>query len=169
MLAQGFTRNTFNCGEGAAIIPVDARGRMFSLPPNSAANSHFLSMLRYLLVQDWDLDDDGRPDTLRLLFATPKRWMEDGKEIRVDNAPSAFGQVSIHTRSALSEGRVFADLKLPARNQAKTILLRARLPDGWKVTSANIRGKTIPVKPDGTVDLSDANGEVNVVFAVLRI
>jgi len=39
--------------EGAAIEPLDARGRLVSLPPNSAANAHFLSMLRYLLVQDW--------------------------------------------------------------------------------------------------------------------
>ena len=60
MLAQGFTRNTFICGEGASLKPLDDRGRLFSLPPNSAANSHFLSMLRYLLVQDSDLDDDGK-------------------------------------------------------------------------------------------------------------
>jgi len=38
MLAQGFTRNTFNCGEGASLVPLDPRGRLLSLPPNSAAN-----------------------------------------------------------------------------------------------------------------------------------
>src|SRR5204862_6814739 len=36
--------------------------------------------LRYLLVQDYDLDDDGRPETLRLRFAAPRPWLEDGKE-----------------------------------------------------------------------------------------
>ena len=37
MLAQGFTRNTFISGEGAALTPVDADGRIFYCPPNSAA------------------------------------------------------------------------------------------------------------------------------------
>ena len=48
-----------------------------------------------MLVQDWDLDDDGVPETLRLLFATPRRWLEDGKELKVERAPTAFGPVSI--------------------------------------------------------------------------
>jgi hypothetical protein len=94
--------------------------------------------------------------------------MENGKEIRVDDAPSAFGRVSIHTRSSLSEGKVFADLKLPTRNQAKSVLLRARVPDDWKVTNASVSGKDIPVKTDGTVDLSDAKGDVKVIFIVAR-
>src|SRR5437870_2930908 len=73
LLAQGLTRNTFIGGEGCSLRPVDDGGRFFYCPPNSAANAHFLSMLRGLLVQDWDLNDDGRPETLRLLFATPRR------------------------------------------------------------------------------------------------
>jgi hypothetical protein len=73
MLAQGFTRNTFVCGEGCNLDPVNDGRRMFYCPPNSAANAHFLSMPRCLLVQDWDLNDDGKPDTLRLAFATSKR------------------------------------------------------------------------------------------------
>ena len=72
MLAQGFTRNTFICGEGCSLKPLDDGGRIFSLPPNSAANAHFLSMLRYLLVQDSDLNDDGKPETLRLWFRHAK-------------------------------------------------------------------------------------------------
>jgi hypothetical protein len=82
MLAQGFTRNTFVCAEGCSLAPVDDGGRFFYCPPNSAANAHFLSMLRHLLVQDRDLNDDGRPETLRLLFATPRRWLEDGQTIK---------------------------------------------------------------------------------------
>ena len=65
------------------------------LPPNSTANASFLQQLRYLLVQDYDTDDDGRADTLRLCFATPRRWLEDGQEIVVERAPTQFGDVSI--------------------------------------------------------------------------
>src|SRR5947208_15870673 len=66
MLAQGFTRNTFICGEGASLVPLDERGRLLSLPPNSAANAHFLSMLPYLVVQDSAMADDGKPEGLKL-------------------------------------------------------------------------------------------------------
>ena len=60
-LAQGLTRDTFIGGEGSQFLNGDARGRSFYLPPNSASNATVLTTLRYLLIQDWDLDDDGRP------------------------------------------------------------------------------------------------------------
>ncbi len=59
-LAQGMTRGTFIGGEGSRFLHGDRWGRSFYLPPNSASNATFLTILRYLLVQDWDLDDDGR-------------------------------------------------------------------------------------------------------------
>ncbi|MEY2429026.1 MAG: hypothetical protein QOJ40_1911, partial [Verrucomicrobiota bacterium] len=127
MLAQGFTRNTFICGEGAAIVPLDPQGRLLSLPPNSAANAHFLSMLRGMLVQDSDLNDDGKPETLRLGFATPKRWLEEGKGYSVQRAPTVFGQVSFKCDSHLSKGEVIAQLDLPQRNTPEKVLLRVRV------------------------------------------
>ncbi|HSU52544.1 MAG TPA: hypothetical protein VLT36_00635 [Candidatus Dormibacteraeota bacterium] len=169
MLAQGFTRNTFICGEGASIIPADPRGRLVSLPPNSAANAHLLSMLRYMLVQDWDLDDNGKPETLRLLFGTPKRWLEDGKLLKVENAPTAFGPVSIHLTSQLNAGKVTADLQLPERNTPKHLLLRARVPDGWQVTGATAGQKSLAVDKTGAIDLTGMKGKTSVVFATARL
>src|SRR5262249_45352472 len=101
MLAQGFTRDTFVAGEGCTLAPVDDGGRFFYCPPNSAGNAHFLTMLRNLLVQDLDLDDDGEPETLRLLFGTSRRWLEDGNRIVVERAPTAFGPVSVRAESHL--------------------------------------------------------------------
>ncbi len=166
MLAQGFTRHTFIAGEGCALTPVDARGRIFYLPPNSAANAHFLSMLRHLLVQDWDLDDDGRPDTLRLLHATPKRWLEDGKAIKVERAPTAFGEVSVTVRSRLSAGEVVADLTLPDRSLPRKTFLRIRVPDGWRVDSAQGGATPLTVDARGTVDISALRGRATLAFKV---
>ncbi len=81
------TRDTFIGCEGSSLAAVDEFGRQLYLPPNSAANSNYLQTLRYLLVQDYDMNDDGKPETLRLLFATPRAWLADGKEIKVANAP----------------------------------------------------------------------------------
>ena len=80
-LAQGMTRGTFIGGEGSRFRHGDANGRSFYLPPNSTSNAAWLIALRYLLIQDWDLDEDGKPDSLRLLFGTPRRWLADGKQI----------------------------------------------------------------------------------------
>ncbi len=168
MLAQGFTRNTFICGEGASIIPLDAQGRLFSLPPNSAANAHFLSMLRDILVQDSDMNDDGKPETLRLGFATPKRWLEDGKGYKIEKAPTAFGPVSLKMESRLKQNEVIAEVDLPQRNDADKILLRARVPDGCKVVSAESSGKKLAVDGKGTIDLSGLKGKQTVRFLVKR-
>ncbi len=166
MLAQGFTRNTFICGEGCNLDPVDDGGRMFYCPPNSAANAHFLSMLRFLLVQDWDLDDDGKPDTLRLAFATPKRWLEDGKAIKVERAPTAFGRVSFKIESKLSKGEVTGEFELPTRNPPQHTWARIRLPDGWQITSTQVKGQNAQADESGAVDLSGQSGKVNLRMAV---
>lgn len=168
MLAQGFTRNTFICGEGCDLEPMDEGGRVFYCPPNSAANAHFLSMLRHLLVQDWDLDGDGKPETLRLAFATPKRWLEDGKVITVERAPTAFGPVSWKLESKLSAGQVVAELDLPARNTPEKTLLRVRVPEGWRVNAAESGGRALAVDPTGTVDITALRGRALIKFAVAR-
>jgi hypothetical protein len=133
-LAQGMTRDTFIDGESSGIEPLDQYGRQMGLPPNSAANANFLLLLRYMLVQDYDFDDDGRADTLRLCFATPRRWLEDGKEIVVERAPTQFGNVSFRIRSDLKHKRVTAEIDLPPRAPKHT-MLRLRLPEGQKISA----------------------------------
>ena len=104
--------------------PSSAAKALASSPRTSAADSsrcrRTARLIRissgncgYMLVQDFDLDDDGQPETLRLLFATPHRWLEDNKTIEVKNAPTAFGPVSITTHALLSQGNVLVDIELP--------------------------------------------------------
>jgi hypothetical protein len=152
--------------KAAPLTPLDPHGRFVSLPPNSAANAHFLSMLRYLLVQDFDFSDDGQPETLRLCFATPRRWLEDGKRIRVERAPTAFGPVSLSLSSHLAQGEVLATVEQPQRKKPETVLLRARVPDGWHVVSAQAGSRTLRVDDKGTVDLSALTGSQTIRFAV---
>ena len=109
------TRGTFIGGEGSRFVHGDANGRSFYLPPNSTSNAAWLIALRNLLVQDWDLDDDAKPETLRLLFAAPRRWLADGQTIRIENAPTAFGPVSCRVESKLSDGYVEVNVTPPPR------------------------------------------------------
>ncbi len=168
MLAHGLTRNTFVGGEGCSLSPIDEGGRVIYCPPNSAANAHLLSMLRNLLVQDWDLNEDGEPDTLRLLFATPRRWLEEGKTIKVERAPTAFGAVSLNVQSRLSQGEVVAQVDLPNRNKPRTTLLRIRMPEGWRINSAKTDSQDLGVDERGTVDVSALKGRNTIRFAVAK-
>lgn len=168
MIAQGLTRTTFIGGEGSSILPVDNNGRFFYLPPNSAASAHALSMLRNLLVQDWDLDDDGKPETLRLGFATPRRWLEDGKTIEVRDAPTAFGKTSFTIKSNLKNGEVELNFTPPHLIPAKT-LIRIRVPDGWKVKSASAGSREFKADEKGTIDLTSVKKQTVIKFKVVQI
>jgi len=166
-LSQGLTRNTFVGGEGTCQMPYDNFGRQMYLPPNSASNAFYLWMLRYMLIQDWDLNSDGRPDTLRISFATPRLWLADGKSISVKNAPTAFGLVSFEMRSRLGKGLVVADVAAPPRAPAR-MLIRARVPRGWRVISARADGKLLPVDNTGVADVTSMRGKFRVSFTVVR-
>ena len=135
---------------------------------NRTSGAFFLWTLRYLLIQDWDMDDDGKPETLRLCFATPKRWLEDGKTIKVEHAPTAFGPLSLIVDSKLSQGEVVANIGLPKRNPPNQILLRIRLPAAWKVTSAKTGRKVLKVDDRSTVDLSSLKGNITIRFTAER-
>jgi hypothetical protein len=164
-LAQAMTRDTFIGGEGSRFLHGDEHGRSFYLPPNSAANATFLTTLRYLLIQDWDLDDDGRPETLRLLDAIPSRWLKDGAVIAVDDAPSAFGPVSLRAESRLKDGRVVVTVVAPPRPVGKW-LVRIPDPPGYRVVSAHIGDAEVKRDADGRVDLTGRKGTVVVTFRV---
>jgi hypothetical protein len=162
-LAQGLTRDTFVGGEGSQLLNGGERGRTSYLPPNRASNAAVLTTLRYLLVQDWDLDDDGRPETLRLLYGAPGRWLRDGATLEVSRAPTAFGQLSFRAESRLVDGAVTLAVDAPPR-RPDAWLVRLPLPPGWKATGAEVGGADLPLGEGGMVDLSGRTGRV-----VLRV
>ncbi|MEO5803735.1 MAG: hypothetical protein ABIR24_09400, partial [Verrucomicrobiota bacterium] len=167
-LAHGLTRDTFIGAEGTSLRPLDEFGRAMYLPPNSTANAFFLWTLRGLLMQDIDSNDDCAPDTLRLLFATPKSWLEDGKRIKVERAPTAFGEVSFNVTSHLSNGEIIAEVQPPSRNQPKQMLLRIRVPDGWKVISATSGNEKFTPDEKGTIDVSRLKERFTMRFKVKK-
>jgi hypothetical protein len=166
-LAQGMTRDTFIGGEGSRFMHGDANGRSFYLPPNSTSNAAWLVTLRHLLVQDWDLDEDARPDTLRLLYAAPRRWLDDGRQIRLEGAPTMFGRVGLEVDSHLLQG--FVEIRVtPPPLPVETMLIRAPVPAGWNIESAEVDGEPIDVKDGDVVDLSGKTKPLAVRFKVKR-
>jgi hypothetical protein len=167
-LAQGMTPGTFIGGEGSRFRHGDANGRSFYLPPNSTSNAAWLIALRYLLIQDWDLDEDGQPDTIRLLFGAPRGWFADGKKIEIENAPTSFGRISLQVESKLSAGSVDVRVTPPPR-PPKAMVLRAPLPAGWQVDTVELDGRSAPLKDGNSVDLTGKTTPVSVKIRVKAV
>ena len=60
------------------------------------------------------------------------------RQIEVENAPTAFGRLSIQAESKLSAGFVNIRVTPPPRT-AKKMVLRAPLPTGWQVDAVETR------------------------------
>src|SRR5262249_46914128 len=140
-------------------------GRSFYLPPNSASNALFLTTLRYLLIQDWDLDGDGRPETLRLLDAIPSRWLADGAVVAGGEGPSAFREGSVRRESRVARGEILVKAQAPARAVGAWSL---RLPDppGYRITGVRVGDEELKRDAEGRVDLTRRTGEFTVRFQV---
>ncbi len=69
--------------------------------------------------------------------------------------------------SRLSKGEVTADVTAP-KEPPKRMLIRARVPDGWKVKSASVNGKAVPVDTTGAADITGFSGKYSVEFRVQK-
>jgi hypothetical protein len=68
----------------------------------------------------------------------------------------------------LASGHVTVTVELPNRNARRQTLLRARVPEGWRVTAARLGSQAFRVDNRGTVDLTGQSGTVIVHFAVQK-
>jgi hypothetical protein len=94
----------------------------------------FLERLRMMLVQE-------EGDTLWLARATPRLWLEHGKTIAVQNAPTHFGDVSYEIHSAVNEGRLTVQVNLPSRHPPREVLLQLRHPASSPIIGVTLDGK----------------------------
>jgi hypothetical protein len=160
-LGAGMTENTFVSGEGSTIAPVgDRYYRSMHRPPNSANNAFFLETLRLTLVHETS-DASGVPRGLELAYATPRAWLEAGKQIAVRRLQTSFGQLS-YTLEA-GAGSVRASIDLPS-GFSGPLRLRLRLPARQRLGAVTVNGlPTTRFLGPETIDLSGATGHVDVV------
>jgi hypothetical protein len=59
-------------------------------------------------------------------------------------------------------------VELPEKNPPPNCYLRARLPDGWRVTSAATDGRPVSIDDRGTIDLRGKKGNVTVELTVTK-
>jgi hypothetical protein len=160
-LGAGMTENTFVSGEGSTIAPMSGRYyRSMHRPPNSANNAFFLETLRLMLVHETS-DANGVPKGLELAYATPRAWLEAGKQIAVRRLQTSFGELSYTIDAGTVSVR--ASIDLPS-GFTGPLRLRLRLPAGQRLGTVTVNGLAATgfLDPE-TIDLSGATGHVDVV------
>ncbi len=82
--------------------------------PHVTGACNYALMLRHMLIHE-------RDEELHLLSAVPDWWLDEGKEIRVEHAPTHFGEMSLTVRGTKTGVRI--DLDPPKRQTPKRIIL----------------------------------------------
>lgn len=154
IMAHQYTRGTWTAPETRNVL-IDRVAAPYCTPAQLVVPL----MIRWLLVFE-----DPQSETLWLGKAVPRHWLEDGKIIRVSDAPTRWGRIGFSLTSHLSDKRVNAEVKLPSSFSAKT-QLRLRAPEGAKLRSVTLNGKkwtefnpddetiTIPAGMSGNINL----------------
>jgi hypothetical protein len=70
--------------------------------------------------------------TLRLLNTIPRKWMEDGKTIELNNVQSYFGPLTVKVNSAIGKGYIQATIQCNSNRKPKDVTIRLPHPDGKK-------------------------------------
>lgn len=104
--------------------------------PHATGAANFAFLLRHALVHE-------QGDELHLLPGTPDWWLEPGREIRFENAPTHFGPMSLRIRG--SAAGVSVKLDPPCRQAPQRIVLH--LPQSRALLKAP-RGLTVVTRPD---------------------
>ncbi len=122
----------------ALILPAEGytfREHTTGGPPDKIfEEAAFLERFRDMLV----MEDGGN---LWLARATPRAWLEDGKKIAIENAPTHFGTVSYRITSAASDGKIKATISMPSAIGQNAVLLRFRHPRNAPIQSVAVNGQ----------------------------
>jgi hypothetical protein len=132
-------------------------------PDKSFEESAFLERFRMMLVME-------EGPNLWLARATPRAWLEQGKKISVQHAPTHFGDVAYEIVSNVDAGRIVATITMPTRGPPQAVLLRLRHPKALPIKSVTVNGKAWKDFSHGDADkgwirLSHVTGTVQIEVA----
>jgi hypothetical protein len=83
-------------------------------------------------------------DVLALAQAAPRAWLQDGKRIEVNRAPTYYGPLSMTMTSKAATGELRADVEMPGGtgvSKPKTLLVRFRHPDKKPMRRVTVNGR----------------------------
>ena len=101
-------------------------------PPST--DGTWFELYRNMLIREQD------DDTLLLLQATPRKWLENGKQIYVERAPTYYGTLNLSVTSRAAVGEIHATVEMPSRKCPRELLVRIRHPDAQSMREVLVNG-----------------------------
>ena len=129
-----------------------------NLPPHGWFAAEFRTMLRNMMVRE-DVSQAGRQ--VHLLSVMSPEWMGGGKTIRVERAPTEFGEVAF-TLTQPDAGSAVLDLTTQWREKPDALVVH--LPWFADVSGVTVDGKTVQAA-NGAVTLPASARQVRIRWA----
>lgn len=130
-----------NGGFETSILPWTNRDPGGNFPPHGWFAARYMEQIRDCLVREGDRDQ-----TLHLASVLAPAWIEAGKEVKVDRAPTYFGTVSYQLQCR-ADGATLNLQNHWTRSQAPEHIV-FHLPWYLIVSSVTVNGKELPVSND---------------------
>ena len=93
-------------------------------------------------VMRWMLAiEDHDEDRLYLAKGLPREWVASGKPIRLEQAPTRWGRVSLHLQNRPQSKSVVATVELARAGAPKELHVKLRMPSANAVKSATVNGR----------------------------
>jgi hypothetical protein len=125
-------------------------------PHKTHEEAWFLMQTRWML---W-LEEG---ETLRLLPAVPRQWLEDGKKIELENVAGYFGPISLKVASNVANGQIDATIECKSKRDLKTVEIRLPHPLGQKAKSVK-GGKYDPATETVRIDKFSGRSVISLWF-----
>ncbi|MDY0170675.1 MAG: hypothetical protein RBS80_29305, partial [Thermoguttaceae bacterium] len=150
-LAYGMSRDTWAGVECTNMVT----GANAATLPHLRSGYQQLRLLRNMLVRE-------QAGKLLLAQAVPRHWLTDGKQVKVENAPTEFGALDYTIDSHVNDRRIVVHVDPPKRTPPEAIVVYLRHPAGKPIKVANANGTPIKEYDAGSITLRGVDEPVTV-------
>lgn len=98
--------------------------------------------------------------------AAPRKWLQDGNRIEVENAPTYYGDISFSAVSQINSNRIIVEIETPNVYTPKKLLIRLRHPQTKSIQSVTVNGddwKNFDVKEEWIVIETPSQSHYSVI------
>ncbi len=124
--------------------------------PNASGNGRVLDMMRRMVIDE----QDEAQGIVWLLRGCPRRWFAPDQSLTVENAPTLFGKMVVHTVS--TQDTITVDIDPPAGRTVEQLRVALRHPSRQQPQSVTVNGANVEVNGE-TVTLSKPSGHLCIV------
>ncbi|HYL83754.1 MAG TPA: Tat pathway signal protein [Candidatus Angelobacter sp.] len=129
------TRGSWTAGE---VSDINGGTALFCIP----AQQTIPLLVRWMLALE-----DSDADILYLARGVPRAWLTSGKPIRIENAPTRWGRVSLELHAESASKTISGTVRLAVAGKPEQIQLKLRLPQHNRLSRVTVNGR--PAKLGG--------------------